>query len=184
MALGSTQPLTEMSTRKLSGGKRRPARRAQKPHRHLWADCLENVGASTSQNPMGLHGLLQGQFYLLQGELYTYYLLVELRDFSWRPTNMICASSENGISAWDCRIGLLTRYVFRSALEPVTMLRDRARSMDYTNTRMLLINTTRVCARLMFVWWRNVREQLTSPVVTSYSLVVITCRLSTFLRKY
>jgi hypothetical protein len=30
------------------------------PHRHLWADCLENVGTSTSHNPMGLHGLLQG----------------------------------------------------------------------------------------------------------------------------
>jgi hypothetical protein len=30
------------------------------PHRHLWANCLENVTASTSHNPMGLHGLLQG----------------------------------------------------------------------------------------------------------------------------
>jgi hypothetical protein len=28
MALGSTQPLTEMSTRNLSGGKDRPARKA------------------------------------------------------------------------------------------------------------------------------------------------------------
>jgi hypothetical protein len=28
--------------------------------RHLWADCLENVGASTSHNHMGLHGLLTG----------------------------------------------------------------------------------------------------------------------------
>jgi hypothetical protein len=28
MALGSTQPLTEMSTRKLPGGKKRPGRRA------------------------------------------------------------------------------------------------------------------------------------------------------------
>jgi hypothetical protein len=28
MALGSTQPLTEISTRKLPGGKKRPARRA------------------------------------------------------------------------------------------------------------------------------------------------------------
>jgi hypothetical protein len=28
MALGSTQPLTEMSTRNLLGGKKRPARRA------------------------------------------------------------------------------------------------------------------------------------------------------------
>jgi hypothetical protein len=29
-------------------------------YRHLWAKCLENVEASTSQNTMGLHGLLQG----------------------------------------------------------------------------------------------------------------------------
>jgi hypothetical protein len=29
-------------------------------HRHLWADYLENVGAPTSHNLMGLHGLLQG----------------------------------------------------------------------------------------------------------------------------
>jgi hypothetical protein len=33
-------------------------------HRHLWADCLENVGASTSHNPIGFHGLLQGWLYL------------------------------------------------------------------------------------------------------------------------
>jgi hypothetical protein len=26
--------------------------------RYLWADCLENVGISTSHNPMSLHGLL------------------------------------------------------------------------------------------------------------------------------
>jgi hypothetical protein len=30
------------------------------PYRHLWADCLDNVGPSTSQNSMGLHGLLTG----------------------------------------------------------------------------------------------------------------------------
>jgi hypothetical protein len=42
-ALGSTQPLTEMSTRSLSRGKMRQA-------------CK----ASTSHNPMGLHGLSQG----------------------------------------------------------------------------------------------------------------------------
>jgi hypothetical protein len=30
------------------------------PHSRLWEDCLENVGASTSHNPMGLHGQLQG----------------------------------------------------------------------------------------------------------------------------
>jgi hypothetical protein len=59
MALGSTQPLTEMSTRNLPRGKERPARKAD-----LTAICelvvLENVGASTSHNLTGLHGLLQG----------------------------------------------------------------------------------------------------------------------------
>jgi hypothetical protein len=63
MALGSTQPLTEMSTRNLPGVKRRPARKAWLPHRHLWAGCLENVGASTSHSPMRLHGLLQRLLY-------------------------------------------------------------------------------------------------------------------------
>jgi hypothetical protein len=29
-------------------------------HRYLWADCLDNVGSSTSHNPIGLHGLLRG----------------------------------------------------------------------------------------------------------------------------
>jgi hypothetical protein len=60
MALGSTRPLTEMSTRNLPGGKGRPAHKAD----NLTAICepivLENVGASTSHNPLVLHGLLQG----------------------------------------------------------------------------------------------------------------------------
>jgi hypothetical protein len=59
MALGSTQPLTEISTRNLPGGKGRPARKAD-----LTAICepicLENVGTPTSQNPLSLHGLSEG----------------------------------------------------------------------------------------------------------------------------
>jgi hypothetical protein len=39
MALGSTQPLTEMSTRNPPGGKKRPARRAD----NLAAICVPNV---------------------------------------------------------------------------------------------------------------------------------------------
>jgi hypothetical protein len=39
MALESTQPLTEMSTRNLAGGKKRPARRAD----NLAAICVPNV---------------------------------------------------------------------------------------------------------------------------------------------
>jgi hypothetical protein len=50
-SLGSTQPLREMSTRNLPGGKVRPARKADL--------TALNLGVSTSHNPMGLHGLLQ-----------------------------------------------------------------------------------------------------------------------------
>jgi hypothetical protein len=59
MALGSTQHLTTMSTTNLPTGKRRPAREAD----DLTAVSRlsrENVGASTSDKPMGLHGLLLG----------------------------------------------------------------------------------------------------------------------------
>jgi hypothetical protein len=59
ITLGPTQPLTEISTRDLPRGK---GRQARKPD-NLIAICKlsrENVGASTSHNPMGLHGLLQG----------------------------------------------------------------------------------------------------------------------------
>jgi hypothetical protein len=56
MALGSNQPLTEMSTRNLPGGKGRPARKDD----NLTAICEPIVGASTSHNPVGLHSLLQG----------------------------------------------------------------------------------------------------------------------------
>jgi hypothetical protein len=59
LALGSTQPLTEVSTRNLPGCEGRPVDAwGWQPDCHLWADCLENVEASTSHNPMGLHGLL------------------------------------------------------------------------------------------------------------------------------
>jgi hypothetical protein len=60
MALGSTQPLTEMSTRNIPGDEGRPARKAD----NLTAICepivYKNVGASTSHSPMSLHGPLQG----------------------------------------------------------------------------------------------------------------------------
>jgi hypothetical protein len=48
MALESTQPLTEISTRNLPGGKGRSARKAD----NLTAICEPH-------NPLGLHGLLQ-----------------------------------------------------------------------------------------------------------------------------
>jgi hypothetical protein len=60
MALGSTQPRTEMSTRNLPGvkGGRRVRLTILPPS--VSRLSRENVGASTSHNRMGLHGLLQG----------------------------------------------------------------------------------------------------------------------------
>jgi hypothetical protein len=40
-------------------GQRATGAQVWQPHRHLWADCLENEGTSTSHNLTGLHGLLQ-----------------------------------------------------------------------------------------------------------------------------
>jgi hypothetical protein len=56
MALGFTQPLTEMSTRTLPEGKGWSARKADNLTAICEQICLEHVGASTSHNPMGLHG--------------------------------------------------------------------------------------------------------------------------------
>jgi hypothetical protein len=63
MAMGSTQSLTEMSTRNIPGGEARPVRKTD----NLTAICepivYKNVGASTSHSPMGLHSPLQGYLY-------------------------------------------------------------------------------------------------------------------------
>jgi hypothetical protein len=59
MALGSTQSLTEISTRNLPGGKNRPARRAD----NLAAICEPNVWKCGSlNNTKGLHGLYRDNF--------------------------------------------------------------------------------------------------------------------------
>jgi hypothetical protein len=63
MALGSTQPLTGMSTRNLPGGKKRLT--TLPPH---VCRMSENVGASTCRIPKGLHGLYRYNF--------TFYLML------------------------------------------------------------------------------------------------------------
>jgi hypothetical protein len=65
MALGPTRPLTEKSTRDILGGKGRPARKADNLTAIYEPIVYKNVGTSTSHNPMGLHGLLQGYLYFL-----------------------------------------------------------------------------------------------------------------------
>jgi hypothetical protein len=60
MALGLTQLITEMRTRNLSGGTKRPARRAD--NLAAVSPMSENVGTSTSRNPKDLHGLYRDNF--------------------------------------------------------------------------------------------------------------------------
>jgi hypothetical protein len=59
MTLGSTQPLTEMSTRNRPGGKVRPAIKTDNLDAVNRLICLEKARALTFHNPMDLHGLLQ-----------------------------------------------------------------------------------------------------------------------------
>jgi hypothetical protein len=61
MALGSTQPLTEMSNRNLPVGKKRPELRAETLPPSV-SRMSENVGASTSHNPKELHGMYRDSF--------------------------------------------------------------------------------------------------------------------------
>jgi hypothetical protein len=42
-AVGSTQPLREMSNRNLPAGKREAGAWGSQPYRHLWADCLKKI---------------------------------------------------------------------------------------------------------------------------------------------
>jgi len=63
MSLGSTQPLTEMSTRNVYCGVRRPVRRADNLTTFM-CQLSCNLGASTSWNPQGLSRPVMGLLYL------------------------------------------------------------------------------------------------------------------------
>jgi len=62
MALWLTQPLTEMSTRNISWGQRRPVRRADNLTTFM-CRLSWNMGASDSWNPQGLSRPVMGLLY-------------------------------------------------------------------------------------------------------------------------
>jgi hypothetical protein len=64
MALGSTQPLTEMSTISLAGGLKAGRPLGLTPLPPSMSRMSESVGASTSRNLQGLHGLHRDSFTL------------------------------------------------------------------------------------------------------------------------
>jgi hypothetical protein len=61
MALGPTRPLTKMITRNLPGGKKQPAH-GLKILPPPMSQMSDNVEASTSHNPKGLHGQYRDNF--------------------------------------------------------------------------------------------------------------------------
>jgi hypothetical protein len=63
MTLGSTQPLTEMSTMNISWGRRQPVRRADN-FATFMGRLSWNLGASVSWNPQGLSKSVIGLQYL------------------------------------------------------------------------------------------------------------------------
>jgi hypothetical protein len=65
VALGSTQPLTEMSTRNISWRLRRPVRRADNLTT-LMCRLSWNLGDSTSWKPQDLSRLVEGLVYVLR----------------------------------------------------------------------------------------------------------------------
>jgi hypothetical protein len=69
MAPQSTQPLTEMSTRNLPGGKKWPVHRTDNLAAICEPNVWKNVGASTSRNPKGLHGLYRDNFTFYWGKI-------------------------------------------------------------------------------------------------------------------
>jgi hypothetical protein len=73
MTLRSTQPLTEISIRYLPVGKKPAAHRADNLAPSV-SRMSENVGASTSRKPKGLHGLYRANFTYYIHSILTGYL--------------------------------------------------------------------------------------------------------------
>jgi len=70
MALGLTQPVTDMSTRNISWGYRRPVRRADNLTTFM-CRLSWNLGTSTSWNSLDLSKPVKGLLYLYLYPFYT-----------------------------------------------------------------------------------------------------------------
>jgi hypothetical protein len=90
MAQGFTQSLTDTSTRKSFFGVKRDRCVRLSTSPPSWADCVENVRSSTSNNPLGLHGLIQG---------YAYFFLVKCVFWQVIFGNNLF-SKEHSLSRW------------------------------------------------------------------------------------
>jgi hypothetical protein len=91
--LGSTQPLTDMSTKiflGVKGGRR--IRLTTWPPSVSWLS-RENVGASTSHNPVGRHGLSEGELYFCFIFFFLYFLQPLFNSFLSGPNILLSTLS-------------------------------------------------------------------------------------------
>jgi hypothetical protein len=86
-ALGSTQPLTKMSTRNISCGERRPVRRADNLTTFK-CRLSGNLGASNSWKPQGLSRPVMGLLYLFTFVINTILLLLHVLHPWFSPINI------------------------------------------------------------------------------------------------
>jgi hypothetical protein len=99
-----TQPLIQ-EFQEYSWGLREACAWGWQPHCHLWADCLENVRDSRSDNSIGLHGLSQGRvtvyvyfsyYFLYFREFLVYFLLFRKKGRPMRSSPRLCVC----LSVW------------------------------------------------------------------------------------
>jgi len=124
MALGSSQPLTEMSTRNVSWGQRWPVHRADNLITFMcWLSW--NLGASPCWNPQGLSRPVMGLLYLLTGRT-TFYLLI----FCTNPHDKILTVNLTKIIRFFNRQLIPARYncvLFLTTLMMVTWVAETCR---------------------------------------------------------
>jgi hypothetical protein len=75
-------------------------------HRHLWEDCLDNVGPLTSHNSVGLHCLLQRQLYFYDMPCVIY---TPPRVFGAYLPGQALGTSTTRLWPQDCSIALMRR---------------------------------------------------------------------------
>jgi hypothetical protein len=110
--------------------------------RRLRNTGLDNVGPSTSHNPVGLHGLLQG-------ELYFYLLLCYLRVFTDSPRELSVSIPTASLASWapgvprECKrisFSVLRGFCATSTSERKIPCISRGPSLQWTNHRLTILH--------------------------------------------
>jgi hypothetical protein len=113
-----TQPLTEISTRNISWGLRRPVRKADNLNAFM-CRLTWNMGASTSWNPQGLSRPVMELLYLYLLQC-TYKSEHKTDDNGWQPDSGQNRHSVGGESPPKPRLYLNNKYGYKQQQRPET----------------------------------------------------------------